>query len=59
MSCKCKICLGHKKTESIIKSRDIDKLIEHIKKLEDENLNLGFDLDYYLGPFSKNLGQAL
>ena len=44
--CKCKICSAHKKIDKIIHSRDVDKLIELVTKLEDENLNLGFELDY-------------
>lgn len=46
MSCKCKICSGHKKVQETIKSRDVDKLIKLVTKLEDENFNLGFELDY-------------
>lgn len=47
MSCKCKICSGHRKVEEIIKSKNVNKLIKLVHKLEDENLHLGSDIDYY------------
>lgn len=44
--CKCRLCNEHRKVKSIIKSRNVDRLIKLVCKLEDENLHLGSELEH-------------
>jgi hypothetical protein len=49
--CECRICTRHKYIKKIIDEKNVDSLIEEVKKSEELLLNLETDLEHYQAVF--------
>jgi hypothetical protein len=45
--CECRICTYSRHVQSVMESRDVDKLIELVRELHNATYGMGEDLEYY------------